>query len=461
MRRPPSLALRVTLLFGIASAIVFASFGWIITRSIEHHFEIEDSRQLEVIARAVQDALPQAAATSGLAQLERRFVDILAGHHGATLYLGTVTGDIVYRNAGPDLSAFLDDHREAAPFPWKFGDHAYRVLTRSLGVQGISYSIVVAVPIDYHLHFLADFRDTLWLVVGGGILIMGVMGWVAVRQGHAPLRDIVATLRRISADRLDSRLDPNALPVELTDLAVSFNDMLGRMEEAFQRLSNFSADIAHELRTPIAALMTQTQVALSQARGVEAYREILYSNMEEYERMAQMISDMLFLAKTENGLHELEATRIDVAREARALLDYYEAWAEERGVGILLEGVATALGDKAMLRRALGNLLSNAIRHTPRGQAVRVKLLEQQQHAHIVVENPGGDIAPEHLSRLFDRFYRVDAARQRGNEGVGLGLAIVKSIVELHRGHIEVESREGVTRFRMSLPRALEFSVPT
>lgn len=452
MRRPSSLALRVTLLFAVAAALVFSAVGWVIIRSIEHHFEMEDFRELEVIAQAVEEALPEAEG-AGFASLKRRFEDILVGHHGASLYVATDGGAVVYYNASTDLTVPLRTPHGAGPFVWADSEHIYRTLIRKARVGELSYDMVVAVPIDYHLHFLEDFRVTLWWVVGGGIVIMGVMGWVAVRRGHVPLRDIVATLRRISAHRLDSRLDPDSLPAELTDLAVSFNDMLGRMEEAFQRLSNFSADIAHELRTPVAALMTQTQVALSQTRDVDAYREILYSNMEEYERMAQMIGDMLFLAKADNGLYAPETTVVDLAQEARTLLDYYEAWAEERGVGLALEGTTSTRGDKLMLRRALGNLLSNAVRHTPAGQSVRVRLADEGGLAAVTVENPGNTIPPEHLPQLFERFYRVDAARSRSGEGVGLGLSIVKSIVDLHRGSIDVVSADGITRFRILLPK--------
>lgn len=455
MRRPFSLALRVTLLFVVAAALVFSAVGWIIVRSIEHHFEMEDSRELEVIARAVEEALPEAE-SAGIAPLERRFEDILVGHHGASLHIATESGAVVYSNAGMDLTVPLRAPHGAGAFVWAEGEHIYRTLIRSVSVRGTPFDIVVAVPIDYHLHFLNDFRVTLWWVVGGGILVMGVMGWVAVRHGHEPLRDIVATVRRISAHRLDARLNPDSLPAELTDLAVSFNEMLGRVEEAFQRLSNFSADIAHELRTPVAALMTQTQVALSQSRSVEAYREVLYSNMEEYERMAQMIGDMLFLAKADNGLSVPETTVVDLAQEARALLEYYEAWAEERGVGLVLEGAASIRGDQSMLRRALGNLLSNAIRHTPPGQRVGVRLTEESSHADVIVENPGHSIPPEHLPHLFERFYRVDAARSRSGDGVGLGLSIVKSIVDLHRGSIDVVSAGGITRFRITFPKGEE-----
>lgn len=198
--------------------------------------------------------------------------------------------------------------------------------------------------------------------------------------------------------------------------------------------------------------MTQTQVALSQSRGIDEYREILYSNIEEYERMAQMIGDMLFLAQADNGLYTLNATDVDLNKEVQSLFEYYEVWADERHLTLALEGAATVSGDRLMLRRALSNLLSNAIRHTPTGQTVWVKLESGlRDEIGIAVENPGAPIPTEHLPRLFDRFYRVDPSRQRGGEGTGLGLAIVKSIVDAHGGRIEVESTDVCTTFRITL----------
>ncbi|MFN2337811.1 MAG: heavy metal sensor histidine kinase [Gammaproteobacteria bacterium] len=249
-----------------------------------------------------------------------------------------------------------------------------------------------------------------------------------------------------------TQIPPGSLPVELADLALSFNEMLGRIEDAFVRLSNFSADIAHELRTPVAALMTQTQVALSSKRSEDEYRRILYSNLEEYERLAQMTGDMLFLAQADHGLSRLNVCKLNLEEEVRALFDYYEAWAEEHGVTLELGGSATMMGDQLMLRRALGNLLSNAIRHTPSGQTVSVHLAPTAGgEVEILVENPG-TIPPEHISRLFDRFYRADPSRQRSGEGAGLGLAIVKSIIEAHGGTIEATSDAGRIRFRIRLP---------
>ena len=459
MRRPPSLTLRLTLLFGIVAAVVFSGFGWLIEDSIKHHFAEQDSSELESITRAVETALFTGPPGDDHTLLERRFNDILVGHHGAFLHITGPGGKTIYASNGPNLSTLVQpdsDYNETGSVQeWRDGSHRFRVLTQRLTANSPSsdraYFIAVAVPIDYHLQFLAGFRHTLWLMIATGIAITSLMGWIAVRQGHAPLHAIVTRIRQISASELNTRLSPETLPKELTDLAVSFNEMLERMEAAFLRLSNFSADIAHDLRTPVTSMMTQTQVALSRTRTVEEYQEILYSNIEEYEHMAQMINDMLFLAKTDNDPGNLSNTEVDLASEVSVLFEFYEAWAEERGVALKLEGTATASGDQLMLRRALGNLLSNAIRHTQSGETVQVVLdTSENGETAIVVENPGTEIPPEHLPKLFDRFYRIDPSRQES--GTGLGLAIVKSIIDAHRGSIKVTSSTGMTRFQVFLP---------
>jgi two-component system heavy metal sensor histidine kinase CusS len=259
-------------------------------------------------------------------------------------------------------------------------------------------------------------------------------------------------MRLVSASEGARAIPPESVPRELGDLAASFNEMLRRVDESFRRLTNFNADIAHELRTPITNLMTQTQVLLSRVRTIEEYREILYSNMEEYERMAQMVGDMLFLAQQDNDVAARESAEIDLAAEVRGLFDYYEGWAEERGVSLVLEGDTRVEGDRRLVQRALGNLLSNAIRHTPAAGTVRVTLSKRDGAAVVEVENPGIPIPADDLPKVFDRFFRVDPSRQRRGQGAGLGLAIVKSIVDVHGGKVEAASDETGTRFRIRLP---------
>ncbi len=457
MRRPPSLTLRLTLLFSAVATVVLLAFGWIIERSLNRHFESEDLEELRMITEAVKKTLTTLKSNDDFIQVKQRFDDLLVGHHGPVLHISDAAGKTLYQSVGPDLSQVPRPARALSSTnhiqTWSDGKHNYRILTQRISVAGKApYTIIAAVAIDFHLHFLNTFRRTLWMMVVGGIAIMGIMGWVAVRHGHRPLHNMVNRIRRISTSELNTRLAPEAVPAELTELATSFNELLQRMEEAFNRLTNFSADIAHELRTPVTNLMTQTQVALSQVRSVEEYQEILYSSMEEYERMAQMIGDMLFLAKADNDLNPLRLEVVDLEKELLNLFDYYEAWAEGHQVSLKLEGHAQVQGDRLMLRRALSNLLSNAIRHTTAGEEVTVHLRQDPAQVIIVVQNPGTPLPAEHLSKVFDRFYRTDPSRQRSGEGAGLGLAIVKTIVESHGGKIVATSDAKGTRFQITLP---------
>lgn len=463
MNRPISLTLRLTLLFSIVATVGFLTFGWIVERSIENHFNEEDIKELRVVAQAVERSISTLQSSDDLTHLNQRFGDILVGHHSALLHIIDVKGVDMYVSRGPDLSTIPlpapEQLSKGVIQEWNDAEHNYRVFIQQITGKTTDthspYIVIVAVATDFHLHFLNKFHHTLWLMVICGIAIMGLLGWIAVRHGHRPLHRIVEQVSRVSANELNTRLDPDSVPIEIKELAISFNDLLQRMEEAFNRLSNFSDDIAHELRTPVTNLMTQTQVAISQARSVEEYQEILYSNVEECERMAQMINDMLFLAKADNGLTPPNAEEIDLTNEIRNLFDYYEALAEEQQVSLKLEGSSHIKGDRLMLRRALNNLISNAIRHTAPNNAVTVRLDTKNNKTYITVQNPGTPLTPEHLNKIFDRFYRVDPSRQRSGEGAGLGLAIVKSIVEAHGGEITATSDESGTQFVISLPIAI------
>jgi two-component system heavy metal sensor histidine kinase CusS len=306
----------------------------------------------------------------------------------------------------------------------------------------------------FHLEFLRSFRRALWLIMTLAGAITLLAAWYGIHQAHAPLRRLSDRMGDIQADRLHVRFDPASVPSELQGLVISFNHMIGRLEDSFTRLSHFSADIAHELRTPLTNLITQTQVGLGKARASEEYRELLYSNLEEQERLAKMVNDMLWLAKSDHGLLKPLQTPLDLAREVHALFDFFEALAEEKRISLTLEGQApTILGDRAMLRQAISNLLSNAIRYTPSGQTVLVRLVRlSDRRVSLSVLNPGPEIPSEHLPNIFDRFYRADPSRTRQSEGAGLGLAIVRSIVEVHGGQAEAASSPTRTTFTLYFP---------
>lgn len=453
--RPQSLSWRLTLSFSIVAACVFAGFGWTIEQSIERHFRVEDNDELAIIA----DTAGRVLAIDQPGTLEQRLNDILVGHHAAALRITDLNGKPVFSSPGaPMLDSDIGEHTQdsgSKSYLWQDGEHHYRIMLRRFYASDrhIGYILKVAVATDHHLRFLNSFRQTLNLMIATAIGITGLMAWFAVHQGHKPLRTIAAQLKHISASHLNTRLSPESVPRELADLVLAFNDMLERMEHAFQRLANFSADIAHELRTPITNLMTQTHVALTKSRTIDEYHEILYSNIEEYERIAQMLNDMLFLAQTDERRIQLHMRAIDLDQELRELYEYFDAWVEERRVTLVLHGQATLSGDRAILRRALSNVLANAIRHTPAEGTVTTTIATQKNGwVSISIENPGPTVAAEHLPRLFDRFYRINNSRQRNGQGTGLGLAIVKSIIAMHGGRISASATNDGMRFLIELP---------
>ena len=254
----------------------------------------------------------------------------------------------------------------------------------------------------------------------------------------------------ITAQRLNARLEVDAVPVELADLAETLNAMLARLEDSFRRLSDFSSDLAHEFRTPISNLMTQTQVTLARPRSAAEYSEVLASNIEEYERLSRMIADMLFIAKADEGQIVPSQERLCLGELMADLVEFHRLVAEEKGVVLTHEGDGAMRGDPLMIRRAVGNLLSNAIRHTPPGGRVTASILHEDSGSVVIaIANTGETVPAEHLPRLFDRFYRVDPSRTGEGSQSGLGLAIVKSIVEAHGGRVSVGSANGVTSFRL------------
>ncbi|HEJ6052600.1 TPA: Cu(+)/Ag(+) sensor histidine kinase [Pseudomonas aeruginosa] len=461
-RRPASLALRVTALVGIATTLVFLAFNWVIVRSLEHHFAQQDAHELEAVVTALAQPLQQLASGIGKDELKQHLANAVAGHHGMTYGVYDRAGNAIYATPGPDLSKLRTSRSRADRIDaedltvWQEGDSSYRGVARKLSEVDSAapgYRIVAAMDIGFHLDFLGEFKRMLWWATGVVMCIALGVAWLAVQWGHLPIRKVNEEIRAIRSSKLDVRLDPRDVPIELAELVFAFNDMLARIEEGFTRLSHFSADIAHELRTPVTNLVTQTHVALGQPRTNDEYREILYSNLEEFDRMGRMIGDMLFLAQTENDPRNLRLSAIDLSELVRSLFDYFEALAEDSGITLCAKGaIGSITADREMLTRALSNLLSNAIRHTPRGESITVLLSQDDQWATISVVNPGERIPEPDLPKLFNRFYRVDPARQRKTAGAGLGLAIVKSIAEAHGGSVAVTSSEAVTRFDLALP---------
>ena len=462
--RGQSITLRLTLLFATASTAVLLALGLLIGNTVEQHFVEQDMDLMTGKLHLAGHLLEKIHTPAALDVLPAQLEDALVGHHDLAIVVRSAAEQNLFATAGaafpPALLARNAVHSPPQPQVWHeqgpSGLQPRRGISALLptGIAGEPPVLVaVAVDITHHEHFMASFRRTLWLFVTIAAALAGLLGWAAVRRGLAPLQTIRQGAAGVTASRLDYRLAVESIPVELAELAETLNEMLARLEDSFRRLKDFSSDLAHELRTPISNLMTETQVALTRARSPDEYREVLASNAEEYERLARMVGDMLFLAQADNGLVVPSREPVDLASEVRELFDFFDALAEEKQLRLSLTGSGQVSGDKLMLRRALANLLSNAIRHTPAGGSIRVRIEATDGDTTLAIENSGEPIPPEHLSRIFDRFYRADPSRHRSNEGAGLGLAITRSIVQAHGGEISVRSTADGVRFEIRLAR--------
>jgi two-component system heavy metal sensor histidine kinase CusS len=319
------------------------------------------------------------------------------------------------------------------------------------------YFVNVAMDRTHEEQLLADFRRNLVLALAVAFLVCAVAGYEIARRGVRPVRNIAVTAKRVGSATLNERIDVAPLPAELRALADTFNEMLERLETSFARLGQFAADIAHELRTPINNLRGEAEVVLRKSRTPAEYQEAIGSALEEYERLSKLIDGLLFLARAENPALQIERENVTVKPELELLREYYGASALDAGVELSVDCSEGLIGrlNRTMFQRAVGNLLSNALRYTPRGGRVTLTAAVHDDELRIQVADTGAGIAPVHLPRLFDRFYRVDEARTPGTaSNAGLGLAIVKSIVELHGGTATITSTPGSgTTVALSFPQ--------
>jgi len=292
---------------------------------------------------------------------------------------------------------------------------------------------------------LAHYRERLWLVLAAAVVFCSGIGYAIARRGIRPIGRVTATARRVRSSTLHERIDLTDLPTELRALAGTFNEMLDRLEESFVQVSQFSADVAHELRTPLNNLRGEIEVALGRARSVEDYRETLGSALEECLRLSRVIQSLLFLARAETATGSPHHDEIEVEQEIAAVLDFYEAAAAEAGVDLRADGGSgiVARFDRTLFQQAVGNLVANAIAHTPPGGSVTVRPRCDGEVLRVEVADTGRGVAAEHLPHVFDRFYRADPARSGASGNVGLGLAMVRSIAALHGGSVAMESRLG------------------
>lgn len=354
-----------------------------------------------------------------------------------TAGMGSAVPASVYPQAGADISQSRS---------WNSGARHFLLASATVPVapaNGPGWHLQAALNISSQERLLAGYRQDILLVLLCGLLLAAIAGGWITRRGLRPIRLITHATERIGAQQLQDRIEAGPWPRELIALAGAFDRMLDRLQEAFERLTRFSADLAHELRTPVNNLVGEVQVILSRTRTAAEYERVLHSALEEISRLARIIDSMLFLAQADQSRSALELAPLQARHETQAVADFYQAVADEQNVTLTCEGELRLMADPLLLRRALSNLLANALKYTPAGGRITLQALNTGGGPIVRVIDSGTGVSAEHLPRLGERFYRVDPARSAQHGGVGLGLSIVRSIMALHGGSLQIDSSPG------------------
>lgn len=454
-------SLRIPLIICLLACSLLYTLSHLIERSFEQYAMSQNVAELNSIIDSLERELSYYDPDKERNDLIQNILLILASHHQLFVNISGANNKVLYKTRGPNLRQANNNIdmnsiiKHGQNVLWNYNNNTYLIAaSQVIAPNQEQFTIIVAANQNIQLDFIERLHN--------GLLILLTLSCVLILSGTAltlyltqkPINKLIKKIGQVDSKSLNARIPKDAVPAKYASLVDAFNEMISRMDTVFQRQSNFTADIAHEMRTPITNLTTHTQIALNNARTADEYKEVLYSNLEEFEKLSQIITDMLFLAQADNKQLVPKLTEVNLIDMFTIMFDYYEYLSEDKNVMLKLQGSCPSiLGDKLMIGRAVGNLLSNAIRYTPKGETITVTLSQASNKlVKVIVANPGKPIEAKHLPLLFDRFYRTDESRQRNGEGAGIGLAIVKSIVETHQGHILVESDQQSTRFIMTFP---------
>ncbi|TAL77027.1 MAG: HAMP domain-containing protein [Beijerinckiaceae bacterium] len=450
-----SIGARLTLFYCLAILLATGVFASVAYWRLQENFAAEHARFLEAKVAELKEDLADGHGNPHalLSEIAKETAGTRLRQYEARVLSGAgVLGETPGMGAELSSSAFpaRGSPQEAVSHIKSVSIRHHHYLLASVALTGTSdakeLDLQIAFDVTRDAALLEAFRRVMiltFLVLAPVLVLAGL--WISAR-GLAPLRRIADAAKAVTPLRLAERISmAPPWPRELADLVTVFNAMLARLEEAFGRLSRFSADLAHELRTPLGNLIGEIEVSLRRPRTADEYRATLESGLEECHRISALIENLLFLARAEHAEVTLHRERVDVRTICDQAIARLTATANVRDVRVCPEGDADVKADSVLLSQAVTNLLSNAIRHSPDGTAVRIRVHKAEDGAaSIAVHNGGAPIAPEHLPHLFDRFYRIDPARSHGaGQGTGLGLSIVQSIMVLHGGSVTIESAGG------------------
>jgi heavy metal sensor kinase len=459
-----SIGMRLTLWYLAIFALgelVFGAGMWLILRHNVYDMVDDDlETQVQDLSTFLEAQKPDASLSKLQEEVKATFS---LEHSGDYLQLYTENGDIIYR------SAILETHPSKLAHParvtsasfWtrRIDGHPIRFMLDRLNINGRVFIAQTGIPADDAIETLHLFRMYLFMFAPALLLIAAGVGYWMSRRALAPVDALVRTAREIGGTNLSARLEKLSTGDELQRLSDTLNEMLDRIETAFQRVTQFTADASHELRTPVSLIRTEAELALRRSRTENEYQESLQHVLLEAERTTALIEQLLSLARADSGRETLHMQSVNLSDTLRNVV---ESWRQVAAIRDLTFSVsiddqdAIVMGDETLLRRLADILLDNAFKYTSAPGRVALTMRLEGEVAIVNVQDSGVGIPTEEQDKIFERFYRVDKARSRAQGGSGLGLAIAQWIVSQHRGTITVESRPGEgSVFRVELPRIL------
>jgi two-component system heavy metal sensor histidine kinase CusS len=456
LSEPRSIATQLVLLFTLSGALLLCcGLGVLYWIFVQHAYE-EDN---EVLADKVIALRADVFKLNDATALGDDLKQLHTGEHvaywirvldsaGATLAETPEMNRLLPTTVFPRQTSITEP---AGPENFRVGGKLFSLISAPVIFSGQPHVMQVAQDRSGDANFVKEFGILLVVVLVLGSLASAGIAIKVTKRGLRPLEEMAGSLKEFGPERLHERIPPRGWPRELRPLAVAFDEMFDRLEESFTRLSQFSADLAHELRTPIANIRGEGEVALTRSRAPEEYREVIESSIAECERLSRIVDSLLFLARAEAAEEQIERTTFDGREAIEKIAAFFEPLAEERETTITCTGEAEIHADRLLVGRAVSNLVENALRFTPAGGTIQIVLQTNGREARVQVRDSGTGIPAEHLPRVFDRFYRVD--KSRSLQGSGLGLALVKSIMDLHGGSAVVESKvDQGTTFTLTFP---------
>ncbi|NWB96490.1 heavy metal sensor histidine kinase [Pseudomonas gingeri] len=456
-RRHYSLTLRLAVVFALLAFTLLATMGVALYRELESELIRRDEAALVYRVNQLRNLLNDSN-TRDLIRTKPVLFQNMMDNREAVLSIGAPGGPpLLEVNPGhlniPQLVPVAMEHTLELSDVRKVAEvNGAPFAAVSASIDSGKLQLTIGRLMTERTAVLASYRLNVYILASLAAIVLALAGWLMVYRGLLPVRRLAQHAHGIGVGNLTERLDSQGAPKELLPMIDAFNTMLERLGKGFEQLGQVSTDMAHELRTPINNLLGETQVAMQQNRSVEHYQQLLASNVEELERLARMLDNMLFLARTDPSSARHQRQELDAAEEVERIADYFEGLAADVGISIRAEGEGIIWAEPVLLRRALANLCANAIKYGAPHSELLIQAIPSDAGIHLRVRNHGTNIPAEHLPRLFERFYRVDQSRERSAHSNGLGLSIVATIMQLHSGLYQVTSEGGLTCFELFFP---------